>query len=223
MRWIQTLAITPLFALAAAPQSKSPAPAQGESIAAMAESVAGSGSDFDRTLRLVRWINDSFTWSATDYQRRTPAEIIAQRKGNCAELASALNLLLGELHIQTRWVHEINVQPAPTPGRQAGAEVKVEQAGNQMSVFGLQHNDHVWLEVRDESTHSWFPADPAYGVVGLKEWLPARLALDHRPRPRVEAVVPIAADMLVPFVVVAGSSRGGPYDVDRTSYYLIDQ
>jgi hypothetical protein len=59
-------------------------------------------------------------------------------------------------------------------------------------------------------------------VVGLSEWLPARLAMENRPKPRVEAVVPIAADMLVPFVVLAGEQRKGPYDVDRTSAYLID-
>jgi hypothetical protein len=46
--------------------------------------------------------------------------------------------------------------------------------------------------------------------------------MDSRPKPRVAAVVPIAADMLVPFVVVAADSRRGPYVDDRTTYYLID-
>ena len=40
--------------------------------------------------------------------------------------------------------------------------------------------------------------------------------------PRVKAVEPIAADMLVPFVVLASNRRsGGPFE-DRTTFYLID-
>jgi hypothetical protein len=191
-------------------------------IRVLADSVAQTGTSFAKTQRLVHWVNDSFKWSYTDYQRRTPAEIIARRAGNCAELASVLHMLLDTLGVRSRWIREINVQPEPTPRRQQTAADMVVSRGKQYSVFGLQHNDHVWLEVWDDSSQSWFPADPAYGVVGLAEWLPARLALSERPTPRVAAVVPIAADMLAPFVVVAGEKRGGPYSIDRTAYYLID-
>lgn len=41
----------------------------------------------------------------------------------------------------------------------------VVSRGKQYSVFELQHNDHVWLEVWDDSAQSCFRADPAYGVV----------------------------------------------------------
>jgi hypothetical protein len=191
-------------------------------ITAFADSAAGQGTSFQRTQRLVHWVNDNFTWSATDYQQRTPQQIVARRTGNCAELASVLRMLLDSMHVRSRWVREINVQPEQTPRRQKTAEEKVAELGNSASVFGLQHNDHAWLEVWDDTGKTWFPADPAFGVVGLQEWLPARLALDSRPKPRVAAVVPIAADMLVLFVVVAGDSRRGPYVDDRTTYYLID-
>ena len=191
-------------------------------IRALGDSVAGSGSVLTRTRRLVYWINDRFEWSATDYQRRTAAEVIARRSGNCAELASVLHLLLDSLGVRTRWIHEINVQPQPTPERQRTAAGMVARRGNAFSVFGLQHNDHVWLEVWDDSTSAWFPADPAYGVVGVADWSAARLAMERRPKPRVRAVEPIAADMLVPFVVLAGDRRGGPYDDDRTRFYLVD-
>ncbi len=191
-------------------------------IRALGDSVAGSGSALARTRRLVYWINDHFDWSATDYQRRTPAEVIARRAGNCAELASVLHLFLDSLGVRTRWVREINVQPEPTPRRQQTAASLVAQRGNSFSVFGLQHNDHVWLEVWDDSLGAWFPADPAYGVAGLAEWSAARLAMADRPTPRVKAVEPIAADMLVPFVVLAGARRGGPLDDDRTTFYLVD-
>jgi hypothetical protein len=191
-------------------------------IRTLADSVAQQGTSFTKTRRLVHWVNDSFTWSATDYQQRTPAQIIARRSGNCADLASVLHLLLDSLGVRSRWIREINVQPAPTERRQQTASQMVTTRGNSYSVFGLQHNDHVWLEVWDDSSQSWFPADPAYGVVGLNEWLAARLALSDRPKPRVAAVVPIAADMLAPFVVVAGDRRSGPYADDRTAYYLIE-
>lgn len=191
-------------------------------IRALVDSVSGTGSTLTRTRRLVYWINDTFTWSYTDYERRTPAQIIARRAGNCAELASVLHLLLDTLGVRTRWIREINVQPQQTPRRQRTADSLVTARGLSFSVFGLQHNDHVWLEVWDDSSSAWFPADPAYGVVGLRDWSAARLAMERRPKPRVAAVEPIAADMVVPFVVVAGDRRSGPYNDDRTAFYLID-
>jgi len=189
---------------------------------ALADSVAPTGTTLERTRTLVHWVNDNFTWSYTDYVKRTPQEIVARRAGNCAELASVLRAFLDASGTRSRWVREINVQPQPTPRRQNDAAAMVTQRGLSYSVFGLQHNDHMWLEVWDDATKSWFPADPAYGVVGLNEWLPARLAMADRPKPRVAAVAPIAADMLVPFVVVAGEKRSGPFNDDRTDMYLID-
>jgi hypothetical protein len=131
--------------------------------------------------------------------------------------------MLDSLGIRSRWIREINVQPDQTPRRQKTAEDMVAQRGNSMSVFGLQHNDHVWLEVWDDRAMTWFPADPAYGVVGFGQWLPARLALADRPLPRVPAVVPIAADMRAPFVVLAQETRSYVFEEDRTGYYLIDE
>jgi hypothetical protein len=221
--FILALVIVPCASKAQVGSSAPPEPAAVPlNITAFADSAAGQGTSFQRTQRLVHWVNDNFTWSATDYQKRTPEQIVARRSGNCAELASVLRMLLDSLHVRSRWVREINVQPEQTPRRQKTAEEKVAEGGNSMSVFGLQHNDHAWLEVWDDAAKTWFPADPAFGVVGLEEWLPARLAMDSRPKPRVAAVEPIAADMLVPFVVVAGDSRRGPYVDDRTTYYLID-
>ncbi len=210
------------IASAAEGQSATQEAAAPPQVRALADSVAGTGSAFARTRKLVYWINDSFQWSATDYQQRSPAQIIARRAGNCADLASVLDMFLDSLGVRTRWVREINVQPGRTERRQRTADSLVSARGNSFSVFGLQHNDHVWLEVWDDSSAAWFPADPAYGVVGLADWSAARLAMEQRPKPRVAAVEPIAADMVVPFVVVAGDRRGGPYLDDRTATYLVD-
>lgn len=197
-------------------------PAVTVDLKAVLDSVAPTGTTLERTRTLVRWINDQFTWSYTDYVQRTPQQIVAQRRGNCAELASVLRAFLDASSIRTRWVSEINVQPGETPHRLKTADSMVTVRGNRMSVFGLQHNDHAWLEVWDERAQAWFPADPAYGVVGVDEWLPARLAMANRPKPRVAAVERIAADMLVPFVVLAWERRGQTVAEDRTSFYLID-
>lgn len=215
---VASIAVAP----AGGAQGATPRTSAVPSIAQLADSIAGKGSSFERTRRLVYWINDSFDWSATDYQSRSPAQIIARRAGNCADLASVLDMFLDSLGMRTRWVREINVQPETTPRRQRTADSLVAARGNSFSVFGLQHNDHVWLEVWDDGAKEWFPADPAYGVVGLADWSAARLAMERRPKPRVAAVEPIAADMVVPFVVVAGDKRSGPYDADRTDHYLIE-
>jgi hypothetical protein len=220
---LRTVTVPVLMAtLSAVALAQQPAP-DTLRFGALARSVAGSGTSLERTTRLVHWVNDGFTWSATDYASRTPFEIVARREGNCAELAKVLRVLLDSADVRSRWVVEINVQPAPTPRRQETAARLVAQRGNRLSVFGLQHNDHVWLEVWDDVGQRWFPADPAYGVVGLDEWVAARLALADRPRPRVDAVVPIAADMRVPFVVLAKGSLGGDVEEDRSEYYLVER
>jgi len=138
-----------------APSESAPVPLN---VTAFADSAAGQGSSFQRTQRLVHWVNDNFTWSATDYQKRTPEQIVARRSGNCAELASVLRMLLDSLHVRSRWVRAINVQPEQTPRRQKTAEEKVAESGNTMSVFGLQHNDHAWLEVWEDAAKAWVVA-----------------------------------------------------------------
>jgi hypothetical protein len=39
-----------------------------------------------------------------------------------------------------------------------------------------------WLEVFDDQTNSWFPADPAVGVVSNKERIAARMGFKDRPQ-----------------------------------------
>ncbi len=189
-----------------------------ESIDHLVMRVAGEGSDVQKTTRLVKWINTEFQWTATDYERRTPEQIITRRGGNCAELARVLARLLDAGGVKYRTVREINIQPA-NESRQSRAARLIAAQGNQLSVFGLRHNDHTWLEVYDGASNSWVPADPAIGIVGIVEWEAARLGLGARPKPAVAAVEPIAHDMIVPFVVAVAGKNGE----DRSSYYLIDQ
>jgi hypothetical protein len=171
---------------------------------------------------LVTWIGANLTWTWTDYQQRTPEEIVRRRAGNCADLAAVLAAMVQAAGIQARWVAEISVQPRDD-GRQARAAEKVKALGPRLSVFGLEHNDHRWLEIYDSAEGGWVPADPAVGVVGIDEWERARLGFGKRPPPPVPAVADITKDMLVPFMVTAIDGQHGPPLTDRSDYYLIDQ
>ena len=200
------------------------APETAESIPELARRAAGAGSSTEeRTRNLVTWMQRSFEWTWTDYAARTPEEVIARRGGNCAELASVLETLLGALGIESRWIAEVNIQPR-SEERQSRAEKRIREVGDKASVFGLEHNDHRWLEVRDEKTGEWFPADPAVGVVGLHAWLAARVAFGKRPDPALPAVAEITKDMIVPIAILTlkGGRHGSP-DEDRSNYYLIEQ
>lgn len=197
-------------------------PNQNQSLKEFVQMVTGNkGTNEEKTRKLVRWINSNFKWSYTDYQKRTVEEIIQRRAGNCAELANVLAALLKEDNIQFRWIAEINIQPR-RESRLKTAMQKVSENGNRMSVFGLMHNDHVWLEVQNEKDKSWFPADPAVGVVGMKEWIAARMKFMNRAIPTIPAVAKVVEEMFVPFVVIAKETRNSKPSEIRSSFYLIE-
>jgi hypothetical protein len=91
-----------------------------------------------------------------------------------------------------------------------------------MSVFGLRHNDHRWLEVRDERSNEWVPADPSAGLVGTRPWLLARVAFEERPPAPVPAAAATLADMIVPLTIFVAKDKSG-VRVDRSQHYLIDE
>lgn len=183
--------------------------------------TGGKGTNEEKTRKLVRWINTNFKWSYTDYQKRTVEEIIQRRAGNCAELANVLAALLTEMNIQFRWIAEINIQPRKESRLKTAME-RVAKYGYGNSVFGLMHNDHVWLEVLNEKDKSWFPADPAVGVVGMKEWISARMKFDQRTISPIPEVAKVVEEMFVPFVVVAKEKRNSKPSEIRSSFYLIE-
>lgn len=200
-----------------------PTQAEPSTIDTLAREVASDAvSSLGRARKLVEWINQNFTWNSTDYQQRTPEQIIAQRGGNCAELARVLARLLGPAGVPYRWVSEINIQPYSAQ-RQKNAEQLVERVGLRGSVFGARHNDHRWLEVYDDTTKTWVPADPALGVTGVQGWIRMRMALEHRPGPAVAATAEIAHSMIVPFVVFVTPREKTDSIENRTEFYVIHQ
>ncbi len=222
--WLPALMVLSVAALGALPWTPGITDApKAEPIPDLARRIAGqNGATLERTRRLVDWMQKNLEWTWTDYQRRSAAEVLERRAGNCAELASVLEVLLQGIGVESRWMAEVNLEPR-SEQRQADAEQKVRELGPRGSVFGLEHNDHRWLEVRDAASGQWFPADPAVGVVGIAEWEAARLGFGKRPAPPVPAVAQTVKDMLVPFAVMVLSSRQGLPREDRSRYYLVLQ
>jgi hypothetical protein len=136
-------------------------------------------------------------WVATDYRSRTVDEVLARGMGNCADHARVLMDLLKAGGFEVRWVQEVNLQ-APSERRRASARAKVAEGGARYSVFGYQHNDHRWLEVRDPARGAWFPADSSLGVTGREAWAAARLGFGPRPDAVAEMIVPVFVEAVAP-------------------------
>ncbi len=176
----------------------------------------GVQSSFEKVNQIIQWTNQNLHWNYTDYKSRTVKEILYQKGGNCAEQASVVKSLIEAIGIKTRKVVEINIQPAKAE-RQKDAEKRIQEIGNRASVFGLAHNDHVWIEFFDEEQQTWIPADPTLGLVGLEYWLKARIGFQKR---IVHDILP-SADMLVPIAVLIMDTNRKITD-NRSIHYLID-
>lgn len=182
---------------------------------AFAERLTSEGAnDFEKVHTLVAWLAQNLERKATDYQQRTVQQIIERKGGNCNELAQVTVALLKELGMPMRRVREINIHRESDRRQETAAKMVAEQ-GNQMSVFGRQHNDHVWIEVYDRVQKKWFPADPSLGVVGEEEWLRARLGFGPR-----KTLDPTSEDMIAPFAIFVFQPGSEP--IDRTQHYVID-
>jgi len=177
--------------------------------------TAGYTSTIDRTTRVVNWYAENFDWTATDYKNRTVREILERKGGNCNELAMVATTTMKALGLKMRKVREINIH-VENESRQARAESRVEEVGPKASVFGRRHNDHVWIEVYDETGGEWFPADPSLGVVGERAWLRARFGFGER-----FTMDPTSKDMVAPFAVFAMDDHSNIVE-DRTRHYVID-
>lgn len=184
----------------------------------LTDSITGTtASDFNRARTLLYWLSSNFDWLATDYQSRTVNGIIARGGGNCFELAKVYVAMIGAAGIRYRGMTEINIHPV-TPRRQATATAMVKEKGNSASVFGLQHNDHRWVEIYNTEKNNWEPADPATGVIGLDDWMKARVWFGERRTIDTS----VSNEMIVPFAIFTTAANKMPEE-SRTQYYLVDQ
>jgi hypothetical protein len=123
--------------------------------------------------------------------------------------------LVKTMGIKYRQVAEINIQPE-SERRQNNAEALVAKRGFAGSVFGAGHNDHRWVEIYDEKSGEWIPADPSVGVIGLGPWLESRVWFGTR----WAIDTSITNDMIVPIAIFTTDSTHAMKE-DRTRYYLV--
>ena len=183
-----------------------------------ADSIAGQeASNYRRAEKLLQWLSGNFDWLATDYKTRTVKEILARGGGNCYELSVVYMALIKEMGIRYRPVAEVNLH-VETPRRQEDAAKLVLEKGNRVTIFGFNHNDHRWIEIYNEKTNDWIPADPSLGVIGLENWLKARAWFGERKSLNQE----LAKDMVVPIAIfIVGP--GGKMLQNRTKHYVVDE
>jgi hypothetical protein len=178
--------------------------------------VSGISDNYEKAKALLGWLGNNFDWKATDYKQRTVKEIIARKGGNCFELATVYMTLLKELNIKYRPIAEINIHKYSEQRGQTAAQ-KVKDAGNRMSVFGKQHNDHRWVEIFDEKTNEWVPADPTMNIIGFDQWLKARAWFGERHTINDE----FSNDMIAPFAIfVVSRDNKSKMEENRTAYYM---
>jgi hypothetical protein len=175
----------------------------------------GATTDYERAERMLNWLSHNFKWLATDYRQRTVKEIIGRQGGNCFELATVYMALVKSVGIKYRQIAEINIQPV-SERRQKNAEDLVAKRGFSASVFGAGHNDHRWVEIYDEKSGEWIPADPAVGVIGLAPWLKSRVWFGKR----WAIDTSITNDMIVPIAIFTTDSTHKMIE-DRSAHYLI--
>jgi len=179
--------------------------------------VAGTNDNYAKAKTLLGWLSNHFEWKATDYQNRTVKEIIVRQGGNCFELATVYMALLKELNLTYRPIAEINIH-VYSEQRGKRADEMIKQSGNRVSVFGKQHNDHRWVEIYDDKTGEWVPADPTMNIIGFDQWLKARAWFGERHTINDE----FSGDMIAPFAIfVVNSNNKGLIEENRTLYYMV--
>ncbi|MDB5231999.1 MAG: hypothetical protein JWN76_2804 [Chitinophagaceae bacterium] len=175
----------------------------------------GKFSTQDKVRAVIGWANANLEWTATDYVNRSAKEVLCKKGGNCNEEKKVVVALFDELGIKTRTIREINIQPENSQ-REKQSEELIASRGNSYSVFGLRHNDHVWIEYWDQENKLWEPADPTTGLIGLNEWLKSRVGFSERP---MNKILP-TKDMLVPFFIAAVDDSNRIVET-RSNYYLV--
>ena len=178
--------------------------------------VGNAKTTNEKVTRIIGWANKNLKWVATDYNKRSSEEIISRGGGNCNEEAIVVLDLLNSLGIKAHKMKEINLQP-DNERREKDAKRMITFRGNSFSVFGLRHNDHVWIEYYDEEQKNWQPADPTLNLIGFNQWLKARLGFSNR----VTHEIIKSQDMIFPFFVSRLLDTNSQY-IHKTNYYLIE-
>lgn len=180
--------------------------------------TAHDDTDYRKAATLLAWVSNRMEWKATDYKRRTVKEILERGGGNCYDLALVYLEIVKAMDIKTRSIAEINLSKFH-PERQQQAEQLVKEKGVRYSLFGARHNDHRWLEVYDVSSGKWLPVDPTMNVIGVEQWVKARLGFGKR----VTIDPVISDDMIAPFAIFVAGDKKERMAENLSVYYMVEQ
>lgn len=180
--------------------------------------TANDDTDYKKARTLLSWVSNRLEWVATDYKRRTVNEILERGAGNCYDLAQVYVAIVKAMDIKTRSIAEVNLSRLH-PERQGQAEQLVKEKGARYSLFGARHNDHRWLEVFDETSGTWLPVDPTMNVIGVEQWVKARLGFGKR----ITIDPTISDDMIAPFAVFVTGEKSDSMVENRSMYYMVEQ
>ena len=180
--------------------------------------TANDDTDYKKARTLLSWVSNRLEWVATDYKRRTVNEILERGAGNCYDLAQVYVAIVKAMDIKTRSIAEVNLSRLH-PERQGQAEQLVREKGARYSLFGARHNDHRWLEVFDETSGTWLPVDPTMNVIGVEQWVKARLGFGKR----ITIDPAISDDMIAPFAVFVTGEKSDSMVENRSMYYMVEQ
>ena len=180
--------------------------------------TANDDTDYKKARTLLSWVSNRLEWVATDYKRRTVNEILERGAGNCYDLAQVYVAIVKAMDIKTRSIAEVNLSRLH-PERQGQAEQLVKEKGARYSLFGARHNDHRWLEMFDETSGTWLPVDPTMNVIGVEQWVKARLGFGKR----ITIDPAISDDMIAPFAVFVTGEKSDSMVENRSMYYMVEQ
>jgi hypothetical protein len=180
--------------------------------------TANDDTDYKKAVTLLSWVSNHLEWMATDYKRRTVKEILERGGGNCYDLALVYVEIVKAMNIKNRSIAEVNLSKLH-PDRQERAEELVREKGVRYSLFGARHNDHRWLEVYDETSGKWLPVDPTMNVIGVDQWVKARLGFEKR----ITIDPVISDDMIAPFAIFVTGDRADVMVENRSMYYMVEQ
>ncbi len=183
-----------------------------------AKKITGNETDdFEKAKKILFWLSSNLEWKPTDYVSRTINQIFARNGGNCFELAKVYMAVIKAAGISYRGTAEIMIYPSEA-SRFANAAEKIRQNGFKSSVFGLQHNDHRWVEIYNPKTNDWEPADPTMAVIGTDDWLRARMSFGER----ITIDTANSNEMINSVALFVTDNKYEPTE-SRTKHYLIDR
>lgn len=185
---------------------------------ALATKICGDAtSGTEKARRIIDWSNSYLDWNESDYVERSVIEIINQKGGTCGEQSMTVRALLDLAGVRNRECAEINIQPE-SEQREADSKELIETYGLRMSVFGLRHNDHRWVEYFDEEQNEWIPTDPTLRLFGMENWIKSRIGFNDRPAHEIIN----SRDMIVPVTILA-MDENGKIAGNLSEHYLVDQ